>query len=106
MPLRQYNSQQGMRQIDPLRQHAVHEPTTSNGTHSHSPNNSAYQKIFPPIGVHDFQEFPTRRPNTANVKAAASRAKYDARPPIPNFEAPTMHNQEHPRLVVSLLLDN
>ena len=105
MPLRQYNSQQGMRQLDPLRQHAVHEPTTTNGTHSHSPNNSAYQKIFPPIGVHDFQEFPTRRPNTASAKAAASRAKYDARPPIPNFEPPTMHNREHSKLV-SLLLGN
>ena len=104
MPLRQYNSQQAMRPLDGLRQHAQHEPTTSNGTHSHSPSNSAYQKIFPPIGVHDFQEFPTRRPNTANARAAASRPKHDARSPIPNFEPPAMHNGE-PSTLVSLLLD-
>ena len=93
-----------MRQLDGLRQHAPHEATTSNGTHPHSPSNSAYQKIFPPIGVHDFQEFPTRRPNTANGKAAASRPKYDARSPIPSIEPPAMHNREPPTLV-SLLLD-
>ena len=83
-----------MRQLDGTRQHASHEPTTNNGTHIHSASNSAYQKIFPPMSVHDFQEFPTRRPNTAYAKAVASRARHDTPSPMPDLDPPSMHSQQ------------
>ena len=100
MPLRQYSSQQGMRQIDGLRQHASQEANVNTVDHgSSSQANGAYQKIFPPIGVHDFQEFPTRRPNTVNATKTSSRARYDAPSPMPSFHPPPMQSLEPPTSV-------
>ncbi|KAK3174401.1 hypothetical protein OEA41_001647 [Lepraria neglecta] len=97
MPLRQYSSQQGMRQLDGLRQHAPHEANINTGNHGpSSQSNGVYQKIFPPIGVHDFQEFPNRRPNTANATKASSKARYDAPSHMPSFHPPPMQSPEPP----------
>ena len=98
MPLRQYSSQQAMRPVDGLRQPAPKEPPMNHAPNSQS--NGVYNKIFPPIGVHDFQEFPTRRPNTASAKQI-SRTRYDspsAPPPMPNYQQPSMQSTETPRL--------
>ena len=101
MPLRQYSSQQGMRQLDGLRQYAPHEANINTVNHDpSSQSNGAYQKKFTPIGVHDFQEFPTRRPNTANATKASSKVRYDAPSPMPSFHhPPPMQSPEPPRSV-------
>lgn len=93
MPLRQYPSHQAIRHPDGLRQqgHAPREVTGTNGQNSKS--SGAYQKIFPPVGVHDFQEFPSRRPNTAN-NASVSRPRYEAPSPMPSYHPPSVDTQE------------
>ena len=62
-----------------------------NNTH-HSQSNGAYQKIFPPTGQ-DFQEFPTRRPNTGNP-STLSRAIPDASSPMPPHFPAAIYSQE------------
>lgn len=97
MPLRQYPSHQAMRHPDELRQQGQpsHQIKGTNGQNSVS--NGAYHKIFPPIGVHDFQEFPSRRPTTAS-NAPVPRARHDAPSPMPSYHPPSVQTQEHSRL--------
>ena len=90
MPIRQYPSTQAMRHTDGRQQTSL-ESSINNGHHSKS--NGAYQKIFPPIGVQDFQEFPTRRANTVHPNSV-SRARFDASSPMPTHFPPSMYSQE------------
>lgn len=88
MPIRQYPSTQTMRQVDGRHQTSL-ESSINHGHHGKS--NGAYQKIFPPIGVQDFQEFPIRRtaighPNTT------SRAR-DAPSPMPTDFPSSLYSQ-------------
>lgn len=90
MPIRQYPSYPAMRQADGRQQTSL-ESSINNGHHGQS--NCAYQKIFSPIGVPDFQEFPTRRPTTVNPNTT-SRARFDASSPIPSHFPPSVYSQE------------
>lgn len=66
------------------------QSSINNGHHAQS--NGAYQKIFPPIDVQDFQ-FPTRRPNTGN-QSISSRAKLDASSSMPSHFPASIYSQE------------
>ncbi|KAL6715708.1 hypothetical protein ACLMJK_006669 [Lecanora helva] len=83
MPLRQHPSHQAMRHPDGLRQQGVASREPPSMTGQTGLTNGAYQKIFPPVGAHDYQEFPSRRPTTANA-TAAPRARYDVSSPLPD----------------------
>ena len=85
-----------MRHPDGLRQQGLgsQEAASLNGHTGLS--SGAYQKIFPPVGVHDYQEFPSRRPATANA-TAASRARFDGPSPMPNYPSAPALAQEPPR---------
>ena len=74
-----------MRQPDG-RQQTLLESSINNGHHGKS--NGAYQKIFPPIGVQDFQEFPTRRANNGRPNRPP-RARFDPPSPMPNRLPPS-----------------
>lgn len=90
-----------MRHPDGLRQqgHSVHEAPNTNGSNgSNGMSNGAYQKIFPPVGVHDYQEFPSRRPNTAS-NATVPRARYEVPAPLPGYHPPSLQTHDHTRLV-------
>lgn len=95
MPLHHHPSYQAMRQVDGLRQHGSQDPQLQNGQGPKIKTNGAYQKIFPP-SIHDFQEFPSRRPTTAN--AITAQRRYDAPSPMPNFHAPRVDSEEPTRL--------
>lgn len=69
------------------------QSSINNGHHAQS--NGAYQKIFPPIDVQDFQ-FPTRRPNTGNP-SISSRAKLDASSSMPSHFPASIYSQEPSR---------
>ena len=90
MPIRQHPSQQAMRQVDGRQQISL-ESSINHGHHGQ--RNGAYQKIFPPIGAQDFQEFPTRRSNTGNPNTIA-RARFDASSPMPTNFPPSIYSQE------------
>ncbi|KAF6240413.1 hypothetical protein HO173_001079 [Letharia columbiana] len=83
-------SQQAMRQVDGRQQISL-ESSINHGHHGQ--RNGAYQKIFPPIGAQDFQEFPTRRSNTGNPNTIA-RARFDASSPMPTNFPPSIYSQE------------
>lgn len=76
MPLRPFPSLNSMRQVDGLRQHRPEDMKAP----SKPRDIAAFEKIFPPIGVQDFQGHhfaPTRRPMTANGNSV-SRARFEA----------------------------
>ena len=87
-----------MRHPDGLRQQGLASHETANINGQTGLTNGAYKKIFPPIGVHDFQEFPSRRPTTANA-ASIPRARYDSSPPRPEYHPPTVQTSEPQRLL-------
>lgn len=94
MPLRPHPSLHNMRQVDGLRQHRPEDmkaPSKPNDAHS----NIAFEKILPPIGVHDFQghHFPSsRRPMTANGNSV-SRARFQAPSPAPDHPRDALDTQ-------------
>lgn len=88
-----------MRLVDD-RQQTSFESSLNNG--HHGKNNGAYQKIFPPVGVHDFQEFPTRRQNTGHPNTIP-RARFDVSSPTPTNLPASMYSQEPFRFVSPII---
>lgn len=88
-----------MRYAEGHRQHGMASggPAPASTEGSGSLTNGAYQKIFPPVGAHDFQEFPSRRTKTTHNQIVP-KAIYDGSAPIPNYHAPTVQAQESTRL--------
>ena len=91
MPIRQYSSHNAMRQADGPQQLSQENGVSNSHHHGHS--NGAYQKIFPPIGVQDFQKFPTGRSHIGNMDTNA-RARVHASSSLPSHLPPSVDVRE------------
>ena len=88
-----------MRQVDGRQQ--LSQVSSINNSH-HSQSNGAYQKIFPPIGVQNVQQFPTGRPHIGNIDTNV-RARFHASSSLPSHPPPSVDAREPLRFGSSLI---